>query len=83
MSLLEEALMVIQCLIAMLTSALISWGVGYYSSQWPEKIRGSVIGIVVLSVLMFFSSIPVYSNQLAAEIADNKPVRTTFLQVYP
>ncbi|MEH6556632.1 MAG: hypothetical protein V7459_05355 [Oceanicoccus sp.] len=83
LSLLEQALIFTQCLVAMLISALISWTYGYYSSNWQEKIRGSVMSIVVFSALIIFSTMPIYSHQLIASLAEDKSGRATFLQVYP
>lgn len=81
-SLLEQALIFTQCLLAMLINALVSWGYGHYTAHWQERIRGSVMGITVLSMLILFSSIAIYSHQLSATMADNKPMRMTFFQVY-
>jgi ABC-type transporter Mla maintaining outer membrane lipid asymmetry permease subunit MlaE len=80
---LEQAFIVAQCLVATLITALISWVYGYYSSNWQEKIRGSVMSIVVFSALIIFSTMAVYSNQLIASSADNRPGQVTFLRVYP
>jgi hypothetical protein len=57
------------------------WGVavlyGVWSKNWPHKIRGSVMGLVVLSTLIVFSSVGVYRPLLPRL---GSPL--TFLQVY-
>jgi hypothetical protein len=83
LSLLQVALVLLQCLVAAVVFGLTSWGYGRYASQWQEKIRGSVVGIVMLSFLITFSSIAVYSDQLVARNTDDSVRKVTFLQVYP
>ena len=83
LSLLQVALVLLQCLVAVVVFGLTSWGYGRYASQWQEKIRGSVVGIVMLSFLITFSSVAVYSGQLVARNTDDSVRKVTFLQVYP
>lgn len=83
LSLLQVALVLLQCLVAVVVFGLTSWGYGRYASQWQEKIRGSVVGIVMLSFLITFSSVAVYSGQLVARNIDDSVRKVTFLQVYP
>jgi len=42
-----------------------------------------VVGIVMLSFLITFSSVAVYSGQLVARNIDDSVRKVTFLQVYP
>lgn len=83
LSLLQGALVLLQCLVAAAVFGLISWGYGRYASQWQEKIRGSILGIVILSFLTTFSSVTVYSPQLVIRNTDSHVRQVTFLQVYP
>lgn len=54
------AALVLQILLA----GLLAWGIaivyGRASLQWPIKIRGSIVGLCVLTLLITFSTFPVY-----------------------
>jgi peptidoglycan/LPS O-acetylase OafA/YrhL len=49
---------------------------GKWSRTWPDKIRGSIMGLLVFTALLIFSSVRIYSSLLAP------PQHLTFLQLY-
>lgn len=63
-------------LIHVLAAGLIAHAYSTFSRQWPSRIRGSVLGISVLSLLIVFSSMAIY--RLPLDAAPNM----TFLQLY-
>lgn len=56
--------------LSLLAQGLIMLGLNYLlcgiyiriSAQWPLKIRGAVVGIIALSLIVSFSSFPVYKS---------------------
>jgi hypothetical protein len=69
-------------LVQLLLSAVLLWGLAFAYTFWsiklPVKIRGPIMGLLVLSSLILFSSFPVYD--VAQLAADNSQL--TFLQIY-
>lgn len=58
-------------LLWLVASAYVRW-----SAHWPSKVRGAVMSLFIFSLLIIFSSIPVYRSLAPAE------GRISFLQVY-
>ena len=54
--------LLLQLLLAWLFSAGLAYLYGLCSSHWPSKIRGSIMGIVVMAGLILLSTWPVYDG---------------------
>ena len=66
----------LQIAVGLAASALMAQGYVRYTSLWPSRIRGSVMGISVLTALTVLSSTAVYTTPFVAASG------MTFLQVY-
>ncbi|MFA7554786.1 MAG: hypothetical protein WCY88_11090 [Spongiibacteraceae bacterium] len=68
-------------LIQLAVALVVFWGVARLyvrcSATWPVKFRGSIVGLLALTLLMIFSSVAVYGP-----LELNGIVRVTFLDVY-
>ena len=51
--------------------SMLLWMCGFFygllSERWSDKIRDSIMGLVVLTLLMLFSTFPVYHSSLAGD----------------
>lgn len=65
----------LQLLLALVTTAMLAYFYSLWSKHWPSKIRGSIMGLSIFSLLIIFASVPVYDS-----IEDSN--KLTFLQVY-
>ncbi|WP_101759405.1 hypothetical protein [Oceanicoccus sp. KOV_DT_Chl] len=70
-------LLVAQGIIAVLVIAGIAYAYGLLSAMWPAKIRGSIMGLAVLTALIVFSSLPIYHD-----LASRDGTTISFLELY-
>ena len=74
---LAAALLCAQAIIWSIVLWLMALLYGATTKAWPAKIRGSIMGLMVLTLLMLFSSMPIYYA-----LAPPGQTALTFLQVY-
>lgn len=64
--------LVVQLVVGVGLTGLLARVYGHSCAGWPARIRGSIVGIVILSLLLLFSTFPVYRT----------PAAVTFLTLY-
>lgn len=72
-----SVLAIIELVAGLALVSAITWLFGHISSPWPQKIRGSILGISLLTMLILFASVPVYSVN-----ADGQITAHTFMTLY-
>ncbi len=71
-----NGLLLVQGLAGVFICWLLALLYGVSSSQWPSKIRGSIVGLSLLTALILFSSAEVYRSLESATLP------LTFMQLY-
>ena len=70
-------LMFLQLLLGLVLISVLAFLYGWYSRAWMMKIRGSILGLPVLTALVILSSISIYDD-----FARPDSPAVTFMQLY-